>query len=36
MNRIDDRGIIVTDSSEAIGLVRSTVADPNTLAPLTP
>ena len=36
MNHIDDRGVIVADSSEAIDLVRATVTDPTTVEPLNP
>jgi hypothetical protein len=34
-NQADDRGIIFADSTEAIDLVRATVADPTTVAPVT-
>jgi ATP-dependent Clp protease ATP-binding subunit ClpA len=34
-NQADDRGVIYTDSAEAIELVRATVDDPTTVAPVT-
>lgn len=36
MNHVDDRGLILAESTEAIELVRATVADPSTIAPFTP